>query len=84
MKRSSFFAIRSAGKLLECLRIQKVNAFKHLVQNRSNAEKTAIISAMTEITVDSGTDVSKKKKKKHSAFGLKAWVFYTGCWLNVF
>ncbi len=41
MKRSSFFAIRSAGKLLECLRIQKVNAFKHLVQNRSNAEKTA-------------------------------------------
>ncbi len=41
MKRSSFFAIRSAGKLLECLRIQKVNAFKHLVQDRSNAEKTA-------------------------------------------
>ncbi len=41
MKRSSFFAIRSAGKLLECLRIQKVNAFKQLVQNHSNAEKTA-------------------------------------------
>ncbi len=41
MKRSSFFAIRSAGKLLECLRIQKVNAFKQLVQDRSNAEKTA-------------------------------------------
>ncbi len=41
MKISSFFAIRSAGKLLECLRIQKVNAFKQLVQNRSNAEKTA-------------------------------------------
>ncbi len=40
MKRSSFFAIRSAGKLLECLRIQKVNAFEQLIQNHSNAEKT--------------------------------------------
>ncbi len=26
---------------MECLRIQKVNAFKQLVQTRSNAEKTA-------------------------------------------
>ncbi len=25
---------------MECLRIQKVNAFKQLVQTRSNAEKT--------------------------------------------
>ncbi len=63
MKRSSFFAIRSAGKLLECLRIQKVNAFKQLVQNRSNAEKT------DDYIRDDGdnrrltrTDVSSKKK----------------------
>ncbi len=38
-----------------------MNAFKQLVQNRSNAEKTAIILEMMEITVDSRTDVSKKK-----------------------
>ncbi len=39
-----------------------MNAFKHLVQNRSNAEKTAIISAMTEITVDSGRGAMKSFK----------------------
>ncbi len=62
MKRSSFFAIRSAGKLLECLRIQKVNAFKQLVQNRSNAEKTDDYIRDDEITVDSHVQMSVVKK----------------------
>ncbi len=52
--------IRSAGKFVECLRIQKVNAFKMLVQTCSNAEKRGL--EMTEITVGhSCTAVSKKE-----------------------
>ncbi len=78
MKRSIFFAIRSAGKLLECLRIQKVNAFKHLVQNRSNAEKTA------DYIRDDGDNSRTDVFFLNSAFGLKARVVYTGCWLKVF
>ncbi len=42
--KSSFFAISSAGKLMKCLRIQKVNAFKQLVQIRSNAKKTVPVA----------------------------------------
>ncbi len=63
-----------------------MNAFRQLVQNRSNAEKTAgyIRDDGDNSRLLSRTDVSKKKKKKHSAFGLKARVFYTGCWLKVF
>ncbi len=53
-------------KLMECLRIQKVNAFKQLVQTRSNAEKTADFIRDDGDSRPLHIQISVKKKKKHN------------------
>ncbi len=82
--KSSFFAISSAGKLMECLRIQKVNAFKQLVQNRSNAEKTVFLcGSVVEHCVNRAKVVgSIPREHTYSQYKCMAWMHYKSLWIK--